>query len=484
MKKACTKALAILLATLLLLGACAVSAAAAPAKQRKDIPQAAAGKALKNGAKTLRAAGLEEDIEETEGTLTITQAPTNGTVQVFIGDDASWVEQFDLSGMVLQAEGGKLAAAEIFDFDAVTAPDYINTRTEGKINWYFDIWPDYEAQPDGWRIGENKAVLYFDGIQFSNFQAEKEIGGVPYGQYDEELVFWGTAPITLEGVEYVYENWLDAEANPLTLDIPAPASIRPPEWDQEPYQLFKFTAEESGCYALRSADASFGETLWNEEGGCIHLPDIDPYVYLIDGEGWILDYADDDLGNDECQLNFKLYFYLEEGESCFFAVSAYFGGDFTVVVNHVEPGTLAVPEELVIDYHEVIRWDDLILEETTWSMNDLDFRTGGKAVGYDWWYGLFYGAKIGKGFIEFRAPDGATARVKVTVKYTLQQWLCVIFLGGWGWMKYTRIGVPFSLKEEWALLREFGIFNALGNLIGNFFYSIATWFENLAYWFW
>ena len=57
----------------------------------------------------------------------------------------------------------------------------------------------------------------------------------------------------------------------------------------------------------------------------------------------------------------------------------------------------------------------------------------------------------------------SSVNVKFTVEYSLKQWLCVIFLGGFIWMQYTQPG-PFSLWQEIGNLFNYGLFNALGDL--------------------
>jgi len=493
MKKAFTKALAILLATLMLLGACAAGAAAAPIKQnRKDIPQMAANKAPKSGA-PLAASVAEDELDAVEeGALEII-TPGTITAKLYYNwwYDSYELAEFDLAGLVLQAEGGRLGAPATVDCAVVTTEESMKPEV-GKTVWYFYLGKDSDAYPDGWETGTNQAILHVQAFTYTEFVAEKEIDGVEYGKFNWEYAFWGQVPVICEASDWEYDDndffTPDYDgADELFLDEPAQANV--PAWEGDWWdetsegQWFKFTPEAGGLYRFKSDGAVDGETLWTEDGEEHVFDEIDPVAVLFDENGGFVAYNDDRHGMFD--RNFMLYANLDAGKTYYLYCTTYDnpGGAYTVTVE-AYAATLAAVKKITVNFHQFVDLSGLLTEGNTWDFWDLSFRSSGKAIGSYWWDDIFWGAKRGTGYIIITAPDGASARVEVTVKYTTQQWLSVIFLGGWGWMKYTRIGEPFSLKIEWALLRDYGILNALGDLAGNFFYTVSIWFENLAYWFW
>ena len=62
------------------------------------------------------------------------------------------------------------------------------------------------------------------------------------------------------------------------------------------------------------------------------------------------------------------------------------------------------------------------------------------------------------------------------VQYSPAQWLCVIFLGGFYWMKWTEIG-PFSLLREIRNMLDYGIAYSIFDVLSDlgFPYWMISW---------
>jgi len=428
MKQAIKHALAILLATLLVLGvSTAASAAAGPPKQRGA------------AAAFFQAAG---------GTATITTQPADTTFEIYSQDP-------NLSGMVLEVDGGAFAAPETIVYDDV-ANDF--TLGPGKILWYFMVWPnDTEAW---WQVGPNDATLYVSAAQCATFHVMEVADGVEYGYYDFDDVFSAEVPITVTGV--VYDQFPYAAAAQLTLDVPATALIpaTDPFTGNTSGVWFKFTAPADGHYRIQSDGGRFPEYWYDQDGNYRDFPPIDPFGTLYSQDGAFLDWDDDFAGS----LNFLMFFSLKRGESVYLFAELYWFNEapvsYTVTVTAYEPGTLALTEtEITVNYHDYINLYEL-LEDMDY--NNLRIKNSGGIVAQIAVDALV-AIERGTATVTLQTDDGRTAALKVTVKYSFRQWLCVIFLGGWAWIKYTGFG-PFDLRGEIQRLRDYGINYALYEL--------------------
>ena len=300
MKKALTKALAIFLAALLLPGA--VPASAAPGK-----PQAP------------RAASPTDD-ESIQGTLEIIDP---GKAQMTFDSCGYWDEP-DLSGLVLKASGGKLAAPQTVKYDEAVTEEARKPKA-GKIVWYFGVAHDPEAEAGGFTEGENKALLCAAGYQYSAFIPTKVIGGVQYGRFEEEPVFYGEAPVTVT----VLRDWaavLQSDIVELALDVPVRVKAEPCLW-------FRFAPAETGYYRFESDGAEYDEILWTEDGEYRYDTGLDPYAELYDENGKYLA-GDDDGGIDG---NFLVHHTLQAGKTYYLRVtSSYREGEYTVTVRKTD----------------------------------------------------------------------------------------------------------------------------------------------------
>jgi|GEM_PF-1769057 len=429
MKHTLKKSLAILLAMLMLLGVSATGAAAAPIKQPN----------LSAQANKIEAADV---ILVPEGTVTVT-TPGTAKVELHYWDGEYYYDygMADLSGLVLSATGGKLAAAQTIDYDIAQKGDLQNN-----IEWYVNIELDWEAQPDGWVLGANKAVLHVYGYQYSDFEL---VDGI-YGEFKtEEFCFYGKAAFTIAGVKAPATSNLDFQsAEELTLGVPAAVSIPEPAKIQGSYyeyyedaeeKLFKFTPAASGNYSFRSAGAKDGKVLYTEDGERHYFQGINPWATLYDADGYFLKYGDDNRGDAENGSNFVIFYALEAGKTYYLLTSAYAaGGDYTVRVEAPSSNKLVVPKtEICIKYGEYVSIADLV-KGTTWEITELAIES---------WYGLeqhwvylddnrYYvegisGYKPGTTSMAIYAPDGECVEITVKVKYTFAYLFRFLILGGW-----------------------------------------------------
>ena len=425
MKHTLQKSLAVLLALLMLLGVSATGAAAAPIKKLK----------LSAQANELKAA------YDFDGTVTVT---TPGTAEVTLYYD-SWDEEyyfheFDLSGLVLSASGGKLSAAQTIDYDTA-----MKGNLQGdNIYWDINFALDQVKQPNGWQLGANQVTLYVQGTRCSDFEL---VDGI-YGEFKkEENCFNGEVHITINGVEEPFTSDLDFQsAEELVLDVPKDVSIPRTElipdccgdsYEETEQKLLKFTPAESGNYSFRSSGAKDGRTLFTEDGERHYFPGIDPWANLYDEDGRYLKYGDDNRGDADHPCNFVIFYALEAGKTYYLLTSAYGGGDYTVRVE-ASSKKLVVPQtEICIKYGEYVAIEDLV-KGTTWAITELAVESGYELEqhwvymdgGRDYVEGIS-GREPGETWLDIYAPDGEYVEITVKVKYTLGYLLRYYVLGGW-----------------------------------------------------
>ncbi|MCL2495340.1 MAG: hypothetical protein FWE98_06765 [Oscillospiraceae bacterium] len=450
MKKTLKRGLALLLAILLTLGVSAVASAAAPAAPMKAPELTAAAVDL---------AALPPCV------LEITTQPTDTTFVMY-------EEQPNLAGLVITASGGGLDAPAVVDYDAAITD---RTPAKDKFVWDFYVQRNYDV---GWVVGDNQAMLYVWGYQWTTFHPEKEIDGVWYGTFDQEEVFFWYTAITVKAIARTtsMENALV-----LALDTPAKLELLPyVTWADgsvscEAYQWYKFTAPQDGYYIFRSDGAERGRTLYSEDGEAYRVNTIDPWAYLCDKDGNWLDDDDDSYGN----YNFAIYRQMKANELVYLYVGAYSGEEATidVVVSRLgdtQPVLKLKGNEVRAVYHEHIDFSGLLEDEDQ-----------------DWWYiskydssclryGV-YGIKRGVTYVTLATQDGRSAQVKVTIEYSLSQWLCVIFLGGFIWLPYTSYGT-FNLFWEIGNLLGYGVGNALIELFADWLYQLRYLLLGLRRW--
>jgi len=451
MKKLSKKALAFLLAALMLLSL-APAAAATPQNPLQEPVYRADGV-------------LAPQAVSDPGTVAVkTPGTAEATLYYDRWDDWYYVQSYDLSGLVFEASGSGLAAPVTVAYDSLG--DWI--IKDGQINWQINVYLDWQAQ-NGWKLGPNQAILRVRAYQYTNFQVVEVVNGVEYGTFDLELIFRGQTTITVQGVEYDYTGNLDtASAVPLTLNVPAPVSISEPPEDESPERaLFKFTPDADGYYCFKSAGGKSGQELYTIDGDYKWFPGIYPYANLYDETGRHLAYGSRDYyGATNHYCNFVLYYQLEKGKTYYLETYTWNASEYTVTVE-LTVKKLAAPKSLSMNYHQLLDMYDL-LEGTTWHPEQLSYYCDGEVVQryYDDWYN-FYAANTGKGTITIVAPDGASVTVEVTVRYSLDQWFCIIFLGGWLWMKYTPITwSSYSLVDYLWWLSNYGLNNLIGTVIG------------------
>jgi len=437
MNKAIKRTLAALLAILMLLGA-GTAASAAPAKS----PQM-------SGSATGAVTQADAD---PAGTMTIKAQPTKTTFKLY-------EERPDLAGMVITVQGGEFASAKDIAYDAVTDL----TPAKDRILWYFDLEP---ADWDSWWVeGENDAVLYVYAYKCTNFTQVEKVDGVWYGTFDQELVFYGSAAIKVTAI-----GRERGDERILTLDPPATVSVGEVSVDAR----FKFTALQDGYYKFFSEGGKCGGILYSEDGDIIERKTIDPRAELYDKDYNWLGY-DDDRGGD---YNFAIYQQLKAGDAVYLNVYGWASepADFTVAVTRLgaeRPELKLKNTEIKADYHGYIDVEAL-LEGTGLTIDDVRLECDYEYFSSWWWYNPF-AAKRGTGNIVIEGPNGEIGTVKVKIDYSLTQWLCVIFLGGWAWMEYTSPG-PFNLGNEIRNLFDYGVGNSLNVLFEDWYWALYSWF--------
>jgi len=440
------KILAISLALLLLLGAGAVSAAAAPAPPQPAalLPQVAGD------------------------TVEITLAPADILVTRDYDDEAEWWfwSQPDLSGVEVSVNGKNIGSAAL-SYDAhIAAAD--NSPALGKVVWemYADQWSEeYGWRP--WRAGENAVSLVVYAYECTKFNPQFEEGGVEYGWFDTETLFYARCLITVTGVDnmpllpgYDLDNVIG-----LSMGSEYPFTFTFGEDESWGRQLFSFTAPQDGYYRLSSGGARNGGTYYSVEGDVLEVPGLYLQGYVLDADGY-----DIELGYRwRAWPNFMRSGWLAAGD--YFLLVEGWGeeGVITIKAEQYEPGEAQY--RVTVNYRDYINldsvfngtgrcWDDIWDIEHDWTV------VGG--------WSEPYGNARGTGYMDVFFYDGSTTRVEVTVRYTAAQILCMVFLGGFIWMPYISIG-PFSLARELRSLLDYGVVNALRDLLADWFYALYLW---------
>lgn len=219
-----------------------------------------------------------------------------------------------------------------------------------------------------------------------------------------------------------------------------------------PFQVLKFTPSASGWYSFYSKDENSR---------------IDPLAMLYSGEPQVLA-RDDDGGEDR---NFGLKYGLQAGGTYYLLAKSYSGedvGSYKVGVKAIQPlDTYLKAKNVTFDYHGYVQ--GIFADDCPWSLWELEF-SNPNLFGGDCRGTIF--TQRGRNTVTITAPDGSSVKVTITVRYTPEQWLCVVFLGGWAWMQYTEPG-PFSLKNEIGNLLWYGISDALYVLFSD--WGIPDW---------
>ena len=433
MNKAIKRTLAALLAVLMLLGA-GTAASAAPMKSPRMSGSAATGAPL----------------DDPAGTLAIKTQPKNTTFQLY-------EESPSLAGMVVTVQGGEFSTAKDIAYNAVADL----TPAKDRILWYFDLEPaDWET---GWLEGENDAVLYAYAYKCTQFNQVEKVGGVWYGYFDQECVFYGSTAIKLTATAPEGSG-----EKVLTLNKPVSVTIN----SEGAYSWLKFTAPQDGFYKFFSKGGQIGQTLYSEAGAVLERKTIDPRAELYDEDFNWLGY-DDDRGGD---YNFAIFQQLKANDVVYLAVYGYADKKSTVTVTATRAGDKR-PElklkntSIKAVYHGYIDVEAL-LEGTGLSIDDVQLEYDYEYFSSWWWYNPF-AAKRGTGTIVIEGPNGEIGTVKVKIGYSFTQWLCVLFLGGWAWMPYTGPG-PFDLGRELQNLFEYGVWDSLRVLVKDWVYELYS----------
>jgi len=370
-----------------------------------------------------------------------------------------------LSGMVVRVSGKALAVPTEIAYDTVNSAKYRESQKLGKIDWYFDLNPDWEAQEDWWAGGPNKAILMVTGYKYTKFKAQytDPKTGKEYGTFEQEEVFYAETKLTVTGLAGSPINAKSAAA--LSLGKKANVSLA----SDTAFKLFSFTAPADGWYSFKSNGAHYEDRLYTRQGEAIDAPGCDPIANLFGRDGEWLDSGDDWIDS----YNFMLTREMQKGEKVYLRAGILTGkgGSYTVTVNTYDPDLKLTSYEVNVNYHDTFDAAAL-LEGSGWSVEDVYITPDGHVDWY-WGDGQMYGCQRGSGWLEIQAPDGSSAMVRVKVTYSPAQWASVIFLGGWAWMKYTQVG-PFDLKRDLrSLLFEGGLRDVL-------YSKMAEW--DMPYW--
>ena len=452
MKKTWKSVLAVILAAIMTLGVSTAAAAAAPRQSM---------------APPLRGTGAP-GIQDVGDSLEIVTQPM-GTFDTAYGP---W--DTDLSGMVIKVGGAAFDPPVTVAYDEVTQDSYREAVYDGKINWYFSVEPDWELSDDWNAVGPNPAVLYVWATKYTNFQVQytDPDTGKEYGVFSETEVFFATAKITVTGVNS--GGGLDvSSAVELKPGVPGGVSIPVPGEGEEPESvLFKFTPETGGYYRFTSSGGKYAQHLYTIDGEHLYLPGVYPWGTLYDEHGRWMEYA----GFGNAWPDFSIGAWLEKGKAYYLETSCWEGGSYTVSVSPFEARLQAL-EFIDVAYHDYVDLNTL-LAGTTWDRDDLRFYYDGATLGQNW--RGFYGIDNGTGIMWIYAPDGASAETRIRVRYSLAQWLCVLFLGGGYWMKWTELG-PFSLQREIQNMLGYGIGYSIFDVLSDLGlpYWMISWLLNL-----
>ncbi|MDR2647958.1 MAG: hypothetical protein LBB67_07560 [Oscillospiraceae bacterium] len=401
--------------------------------------------------------------EQIIGTIEMITPPTAPVVTF---DRYGWAMGYDLSGLVVRASGDALTVPVDVNYDEVMSDTYQETIADGKLNWYFILL----SKEINWKVGENQAILYIYAQQYVNFTVEYTAeDGTEYGHYEQALVFFSTVDITIQGVKEDSSNSNFSSATELTLaNSPVDVSI-PKELPDEAYRskFFKFSPAEDGYYIFESEGAIPSQSFYTREGEWLTLAGLETHITIYDENGY---YISSDYGFwEEARVGVNL----DAGTNYYIEAGAYPYGDYKLSVRKFD-GQLKAKEYFTVYYHDY--WDFAsVLEGTTWNIDDLEFSYDSVTMqGYGEW---MYGFQNGTGWLTIYAPDGETITVRYKVTYSPEQWLCVILLGGWYWMKWTTIG-PFSLTENFmGMMYYYGIGNSLFDVFSDlgFPYWMISW---------
>lgn len=185
-----------------------------------------------------------------------------------------------------------------------------------------------------------------------------------------------------------------------------------------PLAAFKFTPATSGWYNFYSTDSAV----------------VDPFGYLYSDVPQVLKFNDDSNNG----LNFSISYNLTAGQTYYLGASSWLGN---------EAGTYKVGVRTVGTLDKFLRVSSVTVNYRDWmpylgSLFNAD-------LPWDVWQDLTCSDDIlnfgvawerGTTNVTITAPDGSSVTVKVTVKYSFLQWLYVIFLGGFAWIKYAPLG--------------------------------------------
>jgi len=216
----------------------------------------------------------------------------------------------------------------------------------------------------------------------------------------------------------------------LTLD----SSITVMLTEEQSFAVYKITPVVTGTYSFTSSDNG----------------DSDPIGYLYDSSLRIIASDDDSGGN----LNFDIVASLAAGETYYILACTWGGnisGTITYKLTAARTKPLNLPAAYRMNYHETLA--DTLLKDCGWPVHSLYFEFDSDFIQPEWETGALMAVKRGTTTIVVTAPDGSSATVNLTVGYSIEQWLCVIFLAGWYWMPFTSTG-PLDLRRELERLQE------------------------------
>ena len=243
--------------------------------------------------------------------------------------------------------------------------------------------------------------------------------------------------------------WFTDEARdsavPLTLDVPMPVYIADPEQGKVPEsKWFKFTPEEDGEYWYVYRSEALG---------------VLPQVRHYDSAGNPPDFGIGFLSSPEGLWVMWVVCTLEAGSTYYLGANVLSweeGGDYTTTVTRNAPENnpwrLVAPEKVTLKPNERIYIEELLKGSIIRGIpSAFEIRSTGVVYSNspaDLSFDYFYGIMPGKGTISIDSwltSEYKTATIEVTIEddtandprcnFTLWQWFCYIFLGGWIWMK-------------------------------------------------
>lgn len=191
---------------------------------------------------------------------------------------------------------------------------------------------------------------------------------------------------------------------------------------------FRFTAPEDGHYSFRSSGGNYGE----------HDTHTLPYAAFYDSRGARLESFDDWENN-----NFAGFFPMQLGETIYLYASLHLYEEnnprsYTVKVSAYDPVLALNTNEITLYYRDVVNFEAL-LQGTGLQQGELKIMPINR-IHLDMEGQNLVAKSKGTTTFTLMTLDGAAAQVKVTVKYSAKQWLCMIFLAGWLWMPFSPPG--------------------------------------------